>query len=161
MESREGGRWLCDDIPRGRGGGGGVSHPDQYWNSIPGPGGGEAQLMASRDVVQPMPMVQPMSQPVLVRPEAVGVSAVSVDATLRQRDRILSTNLDSVMVVTEGLQPDDWTRLRSDLPRREGSAVGVESDVDFVEGPASVFQSGVDGCARTLLGGGGGGLPLW
>ena len=101
-------------------------------------------------------MVQPTSQPVLVRPEAVGVSAVSVDATLRRRDRIISTVSDSVIVVTEGLQPDDWTRSGCDLPRREGSAVDVESDVDFVRGPASVFQSGVYGCTDFTGGGGGG-----
>ena len=57
-----------------------------------------------------------------------------VDATLRRRGRILSTVSDSVMVVIEELQPDDWTRSGSDLPRRGGSVVGVESDVDFVVG---------------------------
>ena len=82
------------------------------------------------------------------------MSAVSVDDTLRQRDRILSTVSDSVMVVTEGLQPDDWTRSGSHLSE-EGSAVRVESDVDFVGGPACVFQSGVDGCADFTGGGGG------
>ena len=79
----------------------GVSRPDQYWNSTPGPGGGEELLTASRDVATARPVVQPTSQPVLVWPEAVRVSTVLVDATLRQRDRILSTVSDSVMVVTE------------------------------------------------------------
>ena len=59
-----------------------------------------------------------MSQPVLVRPEVVVISAVSVDVTLRRRDQILSTVLDSVMVVTEELQPDDWTCSGTDLSRR-------------------------------------------
>ena len=79
------------------GGGGGVSigtRPQE-------PGGGEAHLMATRDVATAWPVVQPTSQPVLVRLEAVEVSAVSVDATLRRRDRILSTISDSVMMVTE------------------------------------------------------------
>ena len=38
------------------------------------------------------------------------VSAVSVDATLRRRDQIQSTVSDSIIVVTEELQPDYWTR---------------------------------------------------
>ena len=79
--------------------------------------------MASRDVATAWPMPQPTSQPVLVRPEAVGVSVVSVDATLRRRDQIMCSISDSVMVVTEGFQPDDWTRSVSGLPRREGSVV--------------------------------------
>ena len=112
--------------------------------------------MASRDVATVWPVVQLTSQPVLVRSEVVGVSAMSVDATLRPRGRILSTVSDSVMVVTEALQRDDWTRSGSDLPRRGGSAVGVESDVDFVGGPASAFLSGADGCADFA-----GGLSLW
>ena len=70
------------------------------------PGGGEAQLMASRDVATARPVVQPTSQSVLMRPESVGMSAVSVDAILRRRDWILSTVSDSVMVVTEELQRD-------------------------------------------------------
>ena len=90
---------------------------------------------------------QPTSQPVLVRLEAVRVSAVSVNATRRWRDRILSTVSESVMVVTEELQRDCWTRLGSDLPRRGESAVSVDSAVSFVGGPASAFLSGADGCA--------------
>ena len=70
-----------------------------------------------------------------------------VDATLRQRDRILSTVSDSVMVVTEELQRDCWTRSGSDLPRRGESVVGVESGVGFVGGTASALLSGADGCA--------------
>ena len=42
---------------------------------------------------------------------------------------------------------------------RGGCVVDVESDVDFVGGPASAFLSGADGCAD--FAGGGGGLPLW
>ena len=57
-----------------------------------------------------------MSQLVLVRPEAVEVSAVSVDVTRRRRDRILSTFSNSVLVVTEELQLDGWTCSGSDLP---------------------------------------------
>ena len=87
------------------------------------------------------------------------MSAGSVDATLRRRDQILSTVSDSVMVVTEELQPDDWTRSGGDLLWRGGSTVGVERNVHFVRGPTSAFQSGADGC--TDFTGGGGGLPLW
>ena len=75
------------------------------------------------------------------------MSALSVDATLRRKDRILSTISDSVMVVTEELQRADWTHLGSDLPQRRGSAVGVESGVGFVGGLTSAFLSGADGCA--------------
>ena len=60
--------------------------------------------MASQDVATARPVVQPTSQLVLMRPEAVGVSVVSVDTTWRWRDRILSTVSDSVIVVTEELQ---------------------------------------------------------
>ena len=67
--------------------------------------------MASRDVA--MAWQKPTSQPVLVLPEAVGVSVVSVDATLGQRDRF---------------QPDDWTRSGSGLPRREGRVVDECAD---------------------------------
>ena len=42
----------------------------------------------------------------------------------------------------------------SDLPQRGGSVVGVESDVDFVGGPASAFLSGADGFADFAGGGG-------
>ena len=62
--------------------------------------------MACRDVATARPVVQPKSQPVVASPETVGVYVVSVDATLRWRDRILSTVSDSVMVVTEELQRD-------------------------------------------------------
>ena len=93
--------------------------------------------MASRGVITARPVVQSTSQPVLVRSKTIWVSAVSVDATLRRKDRILSTVSDSVMVVTEELQRDYWIRSESDLPRREGGAVGVESDVGFDAGSAS------------------------
>ena len=91
--------------------------------------------MASRDVATAWPLAQPKSHSVLVRPEAVGVSAASVDATLRWRDRILSSVSDCVMAVTKGFQSYDWTRSGSGLPRRE--VLGMN--------------------ARTLLGGWGGG----
>ena len=43
--------------------------------------------MASRDVAMAaLPMVQPMAQPLLVRPEAVGVSAMLADATLSETE---------------------------------------------------------------------------
>ena len=87
-----------------------------------------------------------MSQPVLVRPEAVGVSAISVNATRRRRDRILSTVSDSVMVVTEKLQRDCWIRSGSNLSRRETNTVDVDSTVGFVGGQASAFLSVIDGC---------------
>ena len=67
--------------------------------------------MASRDVATAWPMVQPTTHPILIRLETVDVSAVLVDATPRWRDRILPSVSDSVMVVAEGFQPDDWTRL--------------------------------------------------
>ena len=95
-------------------------------------------------------MVQPTSQPVLVSPEAVVVSAVSVDVTLRRRDQILSTVSDSVMVVTEELQSDDWTRSGV---RKYGRCRG---DVHVVGRPVSAFQSSADGCMDFT-----GGLPLW
>ena len=37
-----------------------------------------------------------------------GIYAVFVDATLRRRDRIMSSVSDSVLVVAEGFQSDDW-----------------------------------------------------
>ena len=79
---------------------------------------GKVQIMASQDVATPWPMAQPTSQPVLMRPETVGVSAVLVDATLRRRDRIMSSASDSVMLVAEGSQPDYWTQSGNGLPRR-------------------------------------------
>ena len=60
------------------------------------------------------------------------MSVVSVDATLRRRDWIISSISDCVMVVTEGFQPDDWTRSWSGLPRRERSA--VDEFADFAGG---------------------------
>ena len=55
------------------------------------PGGGEAQIIASRDGATAWPMAQPTptSQTVLKRPETVGVSAVLVEATPERSDRIL------------------------------------------------------------------------
>ena len=103
--------------------------------------GGEAQIMASRDVATAWPMAQPTSQPVLMRPETVEVSAVLVDATLRRRDRILPSVSDSVMVVAEGFQPDDWTRSGSGLPRRDGSV--MDECMDFAGGVAAVATSPV------------------
>ena len=44
------------------------------------------------------PIRRGASQPVLMQPETVEVSAVLVDATLRQRDRILPSVSDSVMI---------------------------------------------------------------
>ena len=93
------------------------------------------------------PVFQPMSQPVVVRSDEVRVSAVSVDVTRRRVDRTMSTVSDSVMVVTEELQHDSWTRSGSDLPLRGESAVSVDSAVSFVGGPASTFLSSADGCA--------------
>ena len=104
------------------------------------PGGGEAQLTASRDVAMERPVVQPTSQ-------LVGVSAMSVDVTWRRRDRILSTFSDRVMVVMEDLQWDCWIRSGSDPSRRGESAVNVGSAVGFVGGQVSAFLSGTDGCA--------------
>ena len=60
------------------------------------------------------------------------MSAVSVDVTLSRRDRILSSVSDCAMVVTEGFQPDDWTRSGSGLPPREGSV--VDEFADFAGG---------------------------
>ena len=95
--------------------------------------------MASRDVAMAWPMAHPSSQQVLVQPEVVGVSAVSVDATLRRIYRILSSVSDSVMVVTEGFQPDDWTRSGSGLPLSEGSV--VDECGDIAGGVAAVVMS--------------------
>ena len=75
------------------------------------------------------------------------MSAVSVDATWRRMDWTVFTISDSVMVVTEELQRDSWTRSGSDLPQWGESAVSVDSAVSFVGGPASAFLSGADGCA--------------
>ena len=93
------------------------------------------------------PVFQPTSQPVVLRSDEVGVSAVSVDATRRRVDWTLSTVSDSVMVVTDELQQDSWTRSGSDLPQRGESAVSVDTAVSLVGGPASAFLSGADGCA--------------
>ena len=111
------------------------------------PGGGEAQLTSSRDMAVARPVFQPTSQPVILRSDEVGVSAVSVDATRRRVDRTVSTVSDSVMVVTEELQWDSWTRSGNDLPQRGESAVSVDSAVSLVGGLASAFLSGADGCA--------------
>ena len=79
-------------------------------------------------VAMAWPKAQPTSQPVLMRPEVVGVSAVLVDATLRRIDQILSSVTDSVMAIAERFQLDDWTRLGSGLPRMEGSVVDECAD---------------------------------
>ena len=79
---------------------------------------------------------------------------MSVDATQRRVDRTLYTISDSVLVVTEELQRDSWTRSGSDLPQRGISVVSVNSDVSLVGGPAS-FVHGTNGCGNFA-----GGLPL-
>ena len=99
------------------------------------------QIMASRAVATAWPMTQPNSQPVLMRPETVGVSAVLVAATLRRRDRILSSISDSVMMVAEGFQPDDWTHSGSGLPRRDGRV--MDECTDLVGEVAAVATSPV------------------
>ena len=66
------------------------------------PGGGEAQIVASRDIATAWPMTQTTSRPVLVRQETVGMSAVLVDATPSRRDWIMSSISDSGMMVAEG-----------------------------------------------------------
>ena len=81
---------------------------------------------------------------------------MSVDAIRRRVDQTLSTVSDSVMVVTEELQRDNWTRSGNDLPQPGESAVSVDSAVmSLVRGLASAFLSGADGCADFA-----GGLPL-
>ena len=97
--------------------------------------------MASRDLASAWPMAQPTSQPVLMRPETVEGSAVLVDATLRRRDRILSSVSDSVRVVTEGFKRVDWTHSVSGLPRRDGSV--MDECTDFAGGVAAVATSPV------------------
>ena len=102
------------------------------------------------------PVFQPTSQPVVLRSDEVRVSAVLVNATRRRVDRTLSTIFDSVMVVTEELQLESWTRSGSDLPRRGVSVVSEDSAVSLAGEPASAFLSGTDRCADFA-----GGLPLW
>ena len=80
------------------------------------------------------PVFQPTSQPVVVRSDEVGVSAVLVDVTRRRVDRTLSTVSDSVMVVTEELQRVSWTRSGSYLPQRGESEVSVDGAVSLVGG---------------------------
>ena len=87
------------------------------------------------------PVYQPTSQPVAVRSDEVGVSAVSFNATRRRVDRTVSTISNSVMVVTEELQRDSWVRGVTSL-----SAISVDRVVSLVGGPASAFLSGADGC---------------
>ena len=106
-----------------------------------GGGGSKAHIMACRDEATAWPMAQPTSQQIPMQPETVGVSAVLVDATLRRRDQILSSVLDSVMVVAKGFQPDDWTRLGSGLPRRKGSV--MDECAAFAGGVAAVATSPV------------------
>ena len=60
------------------------------------PGGDEAQLTSSRDVAVVQPMFPPTSQPVVVRPDEVMVSAVTVDETRRPVDGALSAVSDSM-----------------------------------------------------------------
>ena len=95
--------------------------------------------MASRDVATAWPIAQPTSQSVLMRSETVGVSAVLVDATLRWSDRSLSSVSDSVMLVAEGFQPDDWTHSGSGLPRRDRRV--MDECTDFAGGAAAVATS--------------------
>ena len=103
------------------------------------PGVGEAQIMASRDVATAWPMAQPMSQPVIMRPETVEVSAVLVDATLRQRVRTLPSVSDSL--IAEGCQSHNWTRSGSGLPQRDGSV--MDECTDFAGRVAAVATSPV------------------
>ena len=105
------------------------------------------------------PVFQPTPQPVVLRSDEVRVSAVSVYATQRRVDRTLSTVSDSVIVVTEELQRDSWTRSGSDLPRQGVSVVSVNSAVNLVGEPASAFLHGTKGCAN-IAGGGGRGCLL-
>ena len=114
------------------------------------------QLTSSRDMAVERPVFQPTSQPVVVRSDEVGVSAVAVDATQRRVDRTLSTVSDNMMAVTEELQRGSWTCAGSDLPRRGESAVSVDSAVSLVGGPASASLSGANGCTDFA-----GGLQLW
>ena len=51
------------------------------------PGGGEAQLTSSWDMAMVRPVLQPTSQPIVLRSNEVGVSAMSVHATRRRVDR--------------------------------------------------------------------------
>ena len=92
--------------------------------------------MASRDVSMAWQMAQPTSQPVLMRLETVEVSA-----NLRRRDRILSSFSDSVMVVAQGFQSDNWTPSGSCLPRREGNV--MDECADFAGGVDAVATSPV------------------
>ena len=82
MEGGEGGTWVRYDLSLS---GSGTS-PGEKRRLIrvsdgtgpQDPGGSEAQLTPSRDVAVARSVFQPMSQPVFVRSEEVGVSAVMV-----------------------------------------------------------------------------------
>ena len=66
------------------------------------PGGGEAQLILSRDIAGEWPVIHPTSRSVAVRSEDVEVTAMSVDAALGQADCALPTDSDTRSVGGSG-----------------------------------------------------------
>ena len=125
VEGREGGRKLCYDIPPGGGGAGqemlirGTVSTTQIRNGTRphDPGGGEVQLAASWDVAVAWQVLQPTSQPT------------------------------SVMVVTEELQRDVWTCLKSGPSFRGRDAINVNGTYHSVGAPADALQHVAEECA--------------
>ena len=88
----------------------------------------------------------PTSQTVLKQLETVGVSAVLVEETPERSDRILSSVLDSAMVMAEEFQLDNGTRSESGLLRQVGGVLHVCTDI------AGGWGGGGSGCCCDVPG---------
>ena len=76
-----------------------------------------------------------------IRPEDVGVTAMSADAGRRQVDCALPTDSNMVSVVVERFRQDSWSRVGSGVPGQSGD---VDGGSDLAEGPATVLLTGSD-----------------